>query len=163
MPRRKNGKQAWMGGFEASKMLLTNFTFNLHFFCSEVSHSGITSSECSLLLFREAYWGRACQLSASFAFCCHYPKAPPHLLALQLVGGEEEEEGDLLTLAHTSHSREESWDFIIWLLDRFVLFIFSSFLTHFSFFFLSSYIFLFPFNTQTGSQGCWTSRKSMDY
>lgn len=81
-----------------------------------------------LAAFREAYWGRACQLSASFAFCCHYPKAPPHLLALQLVRGGGEEGGELLTLAHISHSREESWDVVVRLLDRFVLCIFSSFI-----------------------------------
>lgn len=31
----------------------------------------------------ETYWGRIRQLSASSPFCCHYPQAPPRLMAGQ--------------------------------------------------------------------------------
>lgn len=40
----------------------------------------------------ETYWGSVRQLSASFAFCCHYPQAPPHLMAAQPARNERERE-----------------------------------------------------------------------
>lgn len=53
----------------------------------------------------ETYWGRIRQLSASSPFCCHYPQAPPRLMAGQPArsGARPKSKGGSFQFRPSSH------------------------------------------------------------